>query len=261
VTNFFYYISSKPASYWGEITTSETCYLFFWIKYKGDILPEDVEYVKVTALDEDFIWTIVPTAENFDRDYITSRYLQRFGPDGYKMPIGWYRAEIALKNGEKSSINKEILLPGGKKPENGIRWVYTEECNLTPENAVLLQRPVITDSSKNECITIKFTTTDTNSFNGWVWFRNTNNAIIAGSNYLVYTCYGIHRTVLNNGDPLHTDGTENIIILNSDEIEFDEGATLSDLKSFSLVITDGEQFLPDSYCSFNYEISSETESF
>ena len=202
----------------------------------------EIDYARVyTPLDT--YWSIED--HNFDRDEkLFSSLLCYSGVSPHFLPIGKYEVEIKLKGGYSASYKQTFPAPGSTSTE-GNTHVYTEDYvgGPPPTYTPMVKRATITGSSIGANVDIDFNVNDGNVYSGWVWFYGSErNYVGSSSSYLRDYSTGVIASIINGGASINTNGTNNDLIIEDGEIDYESGYSLSDIDSFVLILTDGGQY-------------------
>lgn len=243
ITGLGWVIENIDRGFWRKSTTEKTCFYYLSIKYEGDyITASDVEWARINIPGNRY-WLFDPLKDLEPED----KYFGDFGFSNsvtpHHLPIGVFEAEIKLKNGSITRFSRDIPAPGNMYI-NGITHVYTEDyAGVIPSNyAVLPKRAVVKSYSKADTITITFSVEDNLVYSGRVVFFDSNNY---GTGYTAYFRdfeTGELSSMINNGNGLYTDGTDNTVTISASDITFNEGYSYSDITNFSVKLTDGYQY-------------------
>ena len=228
----------------------------FCIYYSGSISASDVNYARIYDPAGHY-WQFDPnTYLNAAGNYVSTYYCYESTTDGNALPLGTWRADIKLNNGNESTYNFTMTAPGSASM-NGCTVVKNEnDTNYYPAAASAVARPSITTvSGAASQITINFTLSDSRIKNGFVWFYD-GSMYIGSFAYFYDGITGLRYTGL--GSDLNLAGT-NTIVIKSTDITFNAGYGLSNITSCRVVATDGAQYWPAHPAYYDYRAVSLSE--
>jgi hypothetical protein len=157
--------------------------------------------------------------------------------------LGNYRITAVDSEENESSKTFSFGRPGST---TGTGFIYSEEyTGPTTGGTEMIDKAVITGGSKAaDSITVEFTIDDTRVFNGLVWLYDSDKSYITWS--------GFFKDTINGGSGINKSGGTNTLVIREEDLE--PGAfTWNDISRCHVVVTDGEQYLPEEYI---YEHSS-----
>ena len=252
ISQIYWIYENVDYSYWSDGFTDATCFAVFGIKYSGDnISYSDIEYAEY-SFDNSKYWSFRLTEENIDSENkrINASDVMHYDGDspanGNVFYIGSMTFEVKLKNGHVATYDFTVPAPGSTSTD-GNRYVYTEDytgtvySNYTP----MIKRANILSQSKSTNISINFNTSDSLFYSGYVWFYDSSETYIGRTNYFRDYETGAIASFINSGSSLNTDGSNNVLDINSDYIIYNDGKSSTDFNSisqFRIVLTDGIQY-------------------
>lgn len=224
----------------------ETAFYDFWIHYAGNITFADVQYARV-YLPNGHYWTISRDSTFFDATN------QRIGGYGLwydsanpgLLPIGPLQVEVKLNDGVDATYTATIPAPASTTA-GSYTTMHTEDILTPPPNsAPMVARatvgPTNTLTSATGVISITFSVNDPKVYDGFVWFYDANKAYLGGFFYFRNPSNGQVGSQLA-GSTLHVDGTINTLTLQPSDLLLNAGATVPQIASFGIGLTDGAQY-------------------
>ena len=265
ITKFDWIIENIDPSYWSDPPGTATCFYNFWISYEGD-------NIGVNAIESARVYLPSGSAWALSADWLNpkSKYIGGWGrwwwngDLGNSLPIGTLTAEIILANGNTTTYNQTIPVPGSKT-SNGFSYVYTEDYVTSDSDYTpMLKRATIESCKKGGgTIRIEFSVSDSNVYNGYVDFYNSEGYFIAQTKALFRnTDTGVLSDIINSGTGFHTNGSVNLLEITNGDISFETGYEYADILKVMVVLRDGAQYgtrVPDYHCmsrSFKTDFSN-----
>ena len=264
ITKFDWIIENIDPSFWSDPPGTATCFYNFWISYEGDNIGVNaIESARV------YLPSGIPCVLSADQLNPVSKYISggRYmwnGDLGNSLPIGTLTAEIILANGNTTTYNQTIPVPGSKT-SNGFSYVYTEDYVTSDSDYTpMLKRATIESCKKGGgTIRIEFSVSDSNVYNGYVNFYNSEGYFIAQTKALFRnTDTGVLSDIINSGTGFHTNGSVNLLEITNGDISFETGYEYADILKVMVVLRDGAQYgtrVPDYHCmsrSFKTDFSN-----
>jgi hypothetical protein len=246
VTGLGWVIENIDSSFWTGTMPPSHCFYNFWINYEGNISLKDIKYAKVTVVNSGLYWSIPLTENLFNSgNKVIGGWYRFYGDVNNVLPIGDLRAEVKLKNGKKSSFVKAIPAPGSLTT-NSCDFVYTPEDYSTGliSYAPMIKRATVGTKSINtitEVMTINFTITDSNVYNGMVFLYDNANEYI-GYTKTFRNESGNLTSMINGSTAFYITGTNNVLIINNSDITFMSGKTFNQISKFAVSLQDGNQY-------------------
>jgi hypothetical protein len=269
ITKVDWVIENIPASYWSNTSTAKpTCCYEFWIYYDGDdISISDISSAKIYAPSMSSTWTIPLSSSTFDsqKKVIGNGGNFYWNTNINAIPIGTVTAKVVLTNGNTASCEFVTHTPGRIDPLY-YNYTYTEDITGLSSAYVPALKRAIPGSGVNikatSSLTVKFSITDSNAYNGYLWFYDSSNTYVGYSKRFVNTTTGDTESCLNNGSALIKTGTQNSVTINDSDITYSGTKTFNDISRFSVLILDGAQFTSaGNYSSYDYRSRSELAGF
>jgi hypothetical protein len=276
ITKVGWVIENIPASYWSSTATNKpTCCYGFWIYYDGDnISLSDITSAKIT-IPGSGTWTIPLSSSTFDsqKKVIGNGGNFWWSSNIHALPLFKLTAKVELSNGNTASCEFTTHTPGRINPpnynSNDFYYTYTTEdtTGLSSYYIPTLSRSIPSTVPGNNIkgvssLTVKFTITDSNAYNGYLWLYDSSNNYIGYSKRFINTTTGNPESYLNNGSSLVNTGTQNTVTINDSDITYSGTKTFNDISKFSVLILDGAQFKSaGNYSSYDYRSRSELTSF
>jgi hypothetical protein len=242
-----------------------TCTLTVALYYDESIAKDDIKSIGLTAPDKTY-WSFTLS----DRKFFTSSTGEPYFMTGlssnnpHSLPLaGIWTAEIKLKNGNTSSLQKILFEPGSlEAPTHD--YIYTQEdwtfsTNPSQYVASLYRFPSqgytmqYSVDNGGRISTTGFSTVrssyladEPRTFNMYCWLYDENN-IYLGYSDMEYSLYDHSST------DLITEDGELLITPASTESSTNDKVDLSKVKYIRIVNWDGAQFAPVSYSRIGYE--------
>jgi hypothetical protein len=273
ITKVEWVVENIPASFWvSTATTKPTCCYGFCIYYDGDdISINDISSAKIYLPSSTSAWTITLSSSTFDSQKKTIGNGGNFwwSSNIHELPLGTLTAKVVLTNGNTASCEFMTHTPGRLDPA-GYQYAYTPEdatvnsSSYVPTLKRSIPSSVTGDNVKGvSSLTVKFSITDSNAYNGYLWFYDSSNNYIGYSKRFVDKTTGLPDPTLNNGSSLITTGTAlNIVTVQDSDIVYSGTETFADISRFSVVILDGVQFRSaGKYSTYDYRSRSALTSF
>ncbi len=245
ITGLGWLEESIDPSYWQTPPPNgQTAFYDFWIHYAGDIAFGDVQYARVYLPDGHY-WTISRDSTFFDATNQRIGGYGRWYDNTYAniLPIGSLVAEVKLNNGVDATYTANIPAPASTTA-GSYATMHTEDL-LSPQatSAPMLKRATVgatnTLTSATGVISISFSASDPVVSNGYVWFYDAGMAYLGGFFYFRDPSTGSVAPQLSGAS---TDGTTNALTLQASDLHLDAGASLGQIASFRIVLTDGAQY-------------------
>jgi hypothetical protein len=272
-----WYIGNLPENYWlSDPRPSAVIDLFVTFK-DSSINATDIDKVEITnSLSPTRSWNY--TADRIADYFFTSPstgkkrlsfpglWTDNLSANGSVIYLGTYTVEVTLKNGKRGTASLVTPAPSALNA-NGYSYAYSSEdyVGTPPSNYVALpKRATIQSASLNsagDALALNFSVNDDKVYNGWVLFFNSNGDYLGFAGDFRDFTTGALYPKLNNGQELRTDGTSNILSLTATDVQVAEGVTnftLSMIKSFRIILTDGKQYIgtDSSYDTFSMSIGT-----
>ena len=212
----------------------------------------DFERVRVTS-PTGVIWTDDEAAEFeewFDSEedffYIGNLYSSDMDGASY-VELGNYTVEVTLKNG--NSAKETLFVPApGSLDTDGYDFAYTENYSGAanpPSNFVALpQRAIIESAALNlgtSRLDVSFSAEGEGVYSGWLSLYDAEGTYIGYSDS--FRDYQTGALTSGLTGTLFTDGAMNTFSATAEGLEFFDAASLADVASVSVVLTDGEQYV------------------
>ncbi|MCG8569265.1 MAG: hypothetical protein MJB14_03920 [Spirochaetes bacterium] len=254
ITDLEYKIENiADASYWVEDSDAveETCFINFWIQYKGDDIVWDfVEYARI-YFTNDLYWNIKPTFLDASNKEIGGWNHLLYSRETHSLPIGEMTVRVKLKNGHITTYDKTIGIPNSKS--NGSYSYVCTPNNISPLPAdyyEILDIATINSGSYDSGdsqIDIDFDVADTKVQNGYLEFYDSDGDFIGYTDTFKTSASG---TVIDWLGTFTNSGNNTIAIDNddhSDDIVFQNKGSFADIYRILIVLTDGSQFSTNDY--------------
>ncbi len=246
LTSVVWCAESLDPSFWSPARTDgRTAFYDFWIHYSGDIAYGDIQSARVYEPDGSY-WTLDRDSSFFDATHRTIGGWGRWYRTSTTnlLPIGTFRAEVTLTNGQVASLSKLIPAPASTATD-GFASMYSEDLLTPPADAApMIRRPAPgsqnTFATATQTITVTFAVNDPRAYGGWVWLYDANDTWIGTSvHFRDATTGGI---VSQLGGVLRTDGSENVMTLGPSDVQLATGSTFAQISMIRVVVTDGQQY-------------------
>jgi hypothetical protein len=248
ITDIGWIYENIDTSFWTDGFDDATLFFTFYLVYEGSrISAEDVEYAVFNY--QDSIYWPFPLEPGYfypaDRLMMSYRsYSTAWSGNGSVLPIGPINFEVELTNGYYETSTFVVPAPGSTSTD-GKAFVYNENFSgpVPGQYTPMIRRASISSSSKTSTVDITFSVSDSNVFNGDVWFYDAAGGYIGASVVFRDWVSGDVSAVMNGGSGLYVDGSANSVQLAAGDITFESGYDFTDIKSLHLVLTDGFQYL------------------
>lgn len=232
------------------------CYYNFWIHYEGEIELSEIEYAKVKILNNSSenggFWTLnlIPKYFNKERKVVGGWTRNYLNSNRAILPIGKLEAEIKLKNGTVSKIEREVPAPGSLTSGN-YKFVYNSEQYTSSQSEYVpnLKRAKATKASKSlvdEEVQIEYNVNDNKVFNGAVYFYDNFNNFVGAVDY--FRDIKSQNVIVSSFD---TTGINNILVLKKTDISFETGKEFKDIYKCYIILYDGKQYLEEEYMKYD----------
>ncbi len=162
--------------------------------------------------------------------------------------LGEYTVVVRDTAGHETAVVFYITTPGGSGTSG---FIYNSDYSgSTVGGTLMLERAAVTAVSKGtDSIDISFTVNDPRVFNGMAWLYHDN-----GSDIVWIGASPMFRDAVNGGGGLYTDGTTNSLVIAQSELDMGS-YSYSDIDGFHLLLTDGEQYLPEEEWFDHYSVA------
>lgn len=241
-----------------------TCSLNVDLIYNESIAVDKIESFTVTA-PNGWYWTLPPSSGQFGtrsdgKPYFIVRLSDSGNPNTFPLAGNW-TAEIKLKNGWTSSVNRAFHEPGSSADATH-QFLYTAE-DFTPSTnpsqyiASLGRFPSqgftvqYSEDGGGEITTTGFSAirshflaVELSAYNMWCWLYDANNQ------YLGVTVTEYSHT--DHSDTGLIDAAGELLIKSSSTTSATGSVDLSTVKYIRIVYVDGAQFAPSSYSNMDY---------
>ena len=258
-------INNRDTSFFSD-PTGATVDIQFDIKFETPgPAASDIASVYIDSLIGNLRWSFEDPSkfsEAYDaKEYVLSCAIYTTNNNAHVMPIGTYNFTVTYSNDAVVKYSFQVPAPGALEA-GSTSHVYTEDyidAGNPPFNyAALLRRATsisaVHDSLASE-LTIKFSANDDKIYNSGVWVFDSSNIYIGYINWLRNFSTDAVSSVLNDGQ-LHSDGTENVLVLSKSDIQFNENKGMSDIHSLHILLADGLQY-PSGNRTYNTRSISE----
>ncbi len=243
-------IENIDPTYWSDYPLPATGFGVFIIRYVGDSIDiNDIEYAQYKSKATGNTWKFTLDPEYFQIDskriFSNHNYISTHSKNGSSFPIGLFIFEIKLKNGYVATYEFYVPSPG-QSSSNGKLFAVTEDFTDNPSDIItpMVKRPQNISYKKDiSGITIFFSSNDPLLFNGQIQFYDSKNNFIGNSKY--FCTYGIGKPniIINDGQTFYTDGNQNRVHIEYNDISFNSNKSPSDIASFCIILTDGKQYM------------------
>lgn len=234
-------------SYWQTPPPGgQTAFYAFRIHYAGNITFGDIQYARV-YLPGGRYWIINRSPAFFDQ---ANQVIGGLGSwyDSANinlLPIGPLLVEVKLNNGADATYTANIPAPASTTA-GSYTTMHPEDLVSPPINsAPMVTRATVgatnTRSSTTGTISITFSVSDSKVYDGYVWFFDAASTYLGGFFRFRNPSTGI-VTPLLAGSTLHADGTTNTLTLQPGDLQLNAGASVGQIASFHVVLTDGAQY-------------------
>jgi hypothetical protein len=188
--------------------------------------------------------------------------------NGSVIYLGVYTVEVKLKNGKRST--KSLVTPAPSAlTANGYSYIYSPEdyVGTPPSDYIALPKratigAVALDATGGS-LTINFSVNDDKIYSGWILFFDENKKYLgAAGDFQDFSARTVYPK-LNNGLEFRTNGVSNTLALTTADINVSSQVsnfTLSMIKSFRIIMTDGKQYLGTDSSYDTYSVSVGTVS-
>ncbi len=238
-------------SFWTTPPASppQTAFYDFWIRYTGDIAFGDIQYARIYLPGGNY-WNLVATSAHLDATNHTIGGWGRWYSSQHQnfLPIGPLQVEVKLNDGVDAKYTATIPAPGSTTA-GAYAWMHPPEEVPSPpsDSAPMIGRatlgPTQTFTAATQTLTITFSVVDPNVYNGFVWLYDASLKYLGGFFYLRDGATGAASPRLA-GSTLYTDGTTNVLTLSAADVQLEAGATLGQIASLRVGLTDGAQYGP-----------------
>ncbi len=181
------------------------------------------------------------------KEYVLTLLITGSKIDVHVMPIGTYYFTVTYSNDAVVKYSFQVPAPGALEA-GSTSYVYTEDyfdAWNPPSNYAALPRRATSISAVHNSLaselTIKFSVNDDKIYNSNVGFFDSSKNHIGAIDWLRDYSTDVVSSTLNNGQ-LHSDGTENTLILSKSDIQFIENKGMSDIHSLLIFLADGLQY-------------------
>ncbi len=247
ITGLGWYEENIDPSFWQTPPPSgQTAFYDFMIHYAGNITFGDLQYARV-YLPNGRYWTISRDSTFFDATNQRIGGWGRWYDSTYVnvLPIGFLQVEVKLNDGVDATYTANIPAPASTTAGT-YATMHTEDLLSPPTtSAPMVKRatvgPTNTLTSATGVISITFSVNDPKIYNGFVWFYDAGKAYLGGFFLFRNPSTGLFASQLA-GSTLYTDGTTNTLTLQAGDLRLNAGATVSQIASFHIVLTDGAQY-------------------
>lgn len=259
ITGVGWYEENIDPSFWAASPPSGHAYYDFMIHYAGDITFADLEYARVYLPDGRY-WLISANSNLFDA---TNRVIGGWGRwrDDIQvdaLPIGPLQVEVKLTNGAVATHTRTVPAPGSTTA-GSFTTMHTEDLLSPPiTSAPMVERasvgPTNTLTTATGTISLTFSVSDPKVYDGFVWFYDAAGAYLGAFIWFRDPLTGQFAPQLA-GSTLHADGTTNTLTLQAADLQLEPGATVGQITSFHVVLTDGAQY-PQGNSFLSYDCRS-----
>ena len=232
-----------------------TVFLSIWVYFnETDITANDIRNVIITDPDGDY-WSYTGSKEikenlNINRKYFGgwTRYTGGKGLNPNLNKIGYYTAEITLKNGKSSSYRFKVKSPGMDRINND-QFTYSEDYP-SPDHtmAPMPKKAIVTASTKStDTINIDFTIDQSMISNGYATFYDANNNSVGRTHDFLLMPSETPMQIINEGKGFYINGDTNKLTVQGQNISFFEGKSFADIDNFHIILIDGKQYESKKY--------------
>ena len=216
----------------------------------------DFASVRITdPTDRGIYWLFDDAADfeekfNGENDVFFANLVVSGQDNGAVMALGTYTYEVVLKNG--NSARETLLVPApGSADTDGYSFVYTEDYAADPpSNFVALPEraaiQTVTLDLQGARLDVAFSAVGKDIYNGWVWAYDAQGEFVGYSSYFRDEA-GALVPELNGGAALLKDGALNTLSVPEARMDFVDTASLADVASVVVVLTDGEQYASETH--------------
>ncbi len=272
-------IGNIPTNFWSD-GSGPSAVLNLSVTFKDSSIKDtDIETVEITnSLSPTKSWTY--TADRIADYFFTSAstgkkrlgfpglWTTNLAVNGSAIYLGTYTVEVTLKNGKRSTTSLATPAPDARDAK-GYRYTYSPEdfVGTPPSDYVPLPKRAtigaVALDTTNGSLTINFSVADDKVYTGWVLFFDANKDYLgAAGDFRDFATDAVYPK-LNNGLEFHTDGVSNTLALTTADIAVSSDVsnfTLSMIKNFRIVLTDGKQYLGTDGTYDTYSVSLGTVS-
>lgn len=247
ITGLGWYEENIHPSFWQTPPPGgQTAFYDFIIHYAGDITFADLQYARVYLPDGRY-WLISRDAALFDAANHRIGGWGRWFDDTHVnlLPIGSLRVEVRLNDGVDATYTANIPAPASATAGSYTTMHSQDLLSAPPNSAPMVARATIgsanTLTSATGTISLTFSVNDPKVYDGWVWFLDAGKTYLGGFFLFRNPSTGLFAPQLASST-LHTDGTTNTLTLQAGDVQLNPGATVGQIASFHVVLTDGAQY-------------------
>lgn len=269
-----WYIGNIPQNFWSD-GSGPSVVIDLFVSFKdANIEATDIETVEITnSLSPTRSWSYA--ADRIADYFYTSQssgkkrlafpglWTSSIAANGSVAYLGTYTVEVKLKNGKRDTATLVTPAPSSLTA-SGYGYTYSPEdyVGTPPSDYVALPRratigAVALDATNNS-LTLNFSVNDDKVYSGWILFFDANKEYLgAAGDFRDFSTDAVHPK-LNNGLEFHTDGVSNTLALTPTDIIISSDVSnfsLSMIKSFRIVLTDGKQYLGTDSSYDTYSLS------
>jgi hypothetical protein len=226
-----YWTSTQPGEIFGD----------FWVYVTDPDGVADIAYVSVTdPKGTEFVLQDTATGVshyNSTQDYFGGwvRYYTGGQPNTFQ--LGSY--DVLVRDSAQHEIHQSFVVtaPGSSTSSTG--FLYDSYWSFTGTGIAALAKASLTAASNSSgTITVTFNVTDSNVWNGYIWFYDASDNYVAGTDFLRDIAAKI-----NGGIGFYNDGTSNTVTLQASDLA-DLTQSFADIAGARVVMTDGYQYHP-----------------
>jgi hypothetical protein len=268
-----WYIGNIPQNFWSD-GSGPSAAIDLFVSFKdANIEAADIETVEITnSLSPTRSWSYAAdriadyfyTSQSSGQKRLTfpGLWTNTIAANGSVAYLGTYTVEVELKNGKRDTATLVTPAPGSTAA--GYNYTYSPEdyVGTPPSDYVALPRRAtigaVALDATNDSLTINFSVNDDKVYSGWILFFDANKEYLGGAgDFQDFSSEAVHPK-LNNGLEFRTDGVSNTLALSPTDIIVSSqisNFSLSMIKSFRIVLTDGKQYLGTDSSYDTYSLS------
>jgi hypothetical protein len=233
------------------------------IKYTGDFKDGEIESAGFIVNNYNWTFTIKDNIDYSDK-WIGVKYsyfyLDPQPWDGNAFFIGPTKFWFKTIYGKEYEYIHDVNIKG-KKGSEGYDYVYSEHFarqhdkdELAYKGYECLKIPVIEKYEFiNEILTIQFSCSDNDFYDGLIYFYDKNRTFIAKSELFRSKDGMSINKLINNGLKINNDGEINLVICNLRDLDYGPDKRPEDIISFAVEICDGKQYASDRPGAYDFE--------
>ena len=243
-----------------ESSSGASARLYTQIKFADTGLEaDDFASVRITDPTDRGVYWLFDDATDFEEkfdgenDVFFANLVVSSQDNGAVVALGTYTYEVVLKNGYRAEGTLLVPAPGSVDTD-GYSFAYTEDYAADPpSNFVALPERAAIETATVDLqggrLDVAFSATGKDIYNGWLWAYDAQGEFVGYSSYFRDETGALVPEL--NGGALLKDGALNTLSIPQTRMDFVETASLADVASVAVVLTDGEQYASETHTNYD----------